>query len=163
VLTEEEPAPEASDELTVHPELVEWALRLRHDLGKYISMQQRWLAPDATISERKDALLADILETRRSSEGVVDAFQIWSEFWALFSGASSLSDGTVLDLSEDRDLQQVASNLEVLAGVMQALSAERIEPQLVEEGEEAARAISGACRSFSRRIQGHGVYGAVDV
>lgn len=162
-MTEDEPGPEEDLSLPVHPELVEWAKRLRHDLGKYITMQQRWLAPGASIEERYEALIADVVETRRSTQKVVDAFHIWAEFRSIFSGEVALSDGTAWNLLNDEDLVSIEMNLEILAGVLRGLSGGGRTPVLLKQGEEATRAISGACRSFSRRIQRRDTFGVADV
>ena len=69
----------------------EYLVRLKHDLGKYIAFQVRYLPPGASASERREALAADLLGTRRGPEGVRDAPSVWAEFRAtLPKGASTL-------------------------------------------------------------------------
>jgi hypothetical protein len=57
--------------------LLDAAARARHDLGKYIAFQVRWLAPDASADDLRAALRADLLETHRGPDGVADAVTVW--------------------------------------------------------------------------------------
>ena len=108
--------------------------RAKHDLGKYVAFQLRWLAPDCTDTELLEALRVDVLETRRGPTGVETAMSIWSRLrpellqadigevdramGVLNERAAGLDDGT---LSRD-DLEAcqkaalaVAKNLSALA------------------------------------------------
>lgn len=49
----------------------------RHDLGKYIALQSRWLPEDASTEEIRAALVADLRGTRRSGAIQEDAWQVW--------------------------------------------------------------------------------------
>ena len=49
--------------------LAEQLGRLKHDLGKYICFRQRWLPEDAPTDERREALVADLLQTRSGPSG----------------------------------------------------------------------------------------------
>lgn len=50
----------------------------RHDLGKYIAFQVRWLAPDCSDADLREALVADLRETRRGPDGVETAWDVWA-------------------------------------------------------------------------------------
>jgi hypothetical protein len=144
-------------------ELMEWGLRLRHDVGKYITMQQRWLGDEASVNARCEALLADVLQTRRREAETEDLFALWAEFEAVFGGRVCLGDGTRLDIVDDVDLMNIKSNVCLLEDVVRQLSSERPNPDLLERAEGATREISGACRSFSRRLRRALSCGAHDV
>lgn len=51
---------------------------LRHDLGKYIAFETRFLGPEAAEAELRAALRADLYATRRSASGVEGADRIWT-------------------------------------------------------------------------------------
>ncbi|MDP2311461.1 MAG: hypothetical protein Q8P41_01035 [Pseudomonadota bacterium] len=57
--------------------VAEAAARARHDLGKYIAFQARWVEPGAPVEALRDALREDLLRTRRGPDGVVDAATLW--------------------------------------------------------------------------------------
>jgi hypothetical protein len=57
--------------------LLEAAARARHDLGKYVSFQARWLGPDSPPETLREALRADLLETRKGPDGAQDASTLW--------------------------------------------------------------------------------------
>jgi hypothetical protein len=52
---------------------------LVHDLGKYVHLSARMLAPDATLGDRWSALREDLLETRRGPSGVQTAAAVYAE------------------------------------------------------------------------------------
>lgn len=60
--------------LTDHLEVLE---DLHHDLGKYICFESRFVEENATDSDLRTALCTDIFETRRGSDGVLTAWQVW--------------------------------------------------------------------------------------
>jgi hypothetical protein len=60
-------------------ELLEAAARARHDLGKYVAFQARWLEPDAPVEALREALREDLLRTRKGPDAVVDAAALWRE------------------------------------------------------------------------------------
>ena len=59
--------------------VLEAAARARHDLGKYISFQARWVEPGAPVEALRDALREDLLRTRKGPDGVVTAAALWRE------------------------------------------------------------------------------------
>lgn len=76
-------------------ELAEWTGRLKHDLGKYIRFRQAWLAADASLEQRREALIADVHHTRRGPDGSVSARAVWAEFRPILMGAAPLGATTV--------------------------------------------------------------------
>ena len=51
---------------------------LRHDLGKYISFETRFVGPDAEVETLRRALKADIFETHRRGNQVESAWELWA-------------------------------------------------------------------------------------
>lgn len=56
----------------------EAAQRVRHDLGKYVHLEARWLGEDADAAEYRDALRTDLLRTRRGPTGDEDCLTLWT-------------------------------------------------------------------------------------
>ena len=56
----------------------EAAQRVRHDLGKYVHLEARWLGEDADAGEYRDALRTDLLRTRRGPTGDEDCLSLWA-------------------------------------------------------------------------------------
>ena len=50
----------------------------RHDLGKYIALQTRWLPEDPATEELRAALIADLRRTRSGGGREEDTAAIWS-------------------------------------------------------------------------------------
>lgn len=71
------------------PALLEAAQDARHDLGKYICMNQRWLGESCAPAERLEALQADLLRTQSGPSGAVDAFTLWARLRPRLEGAGS--------------------------------------------------------------------------
>ncbi|MBM4392246.1 MAG: hypothetical protein FJ090_14090 [Deltaproteobacteria bacterium] len=55
----------------------EAAERVRHDLGKYVHLEARWLDEDATTAELREALVNDLRRTRRGPDGEIDCCTLW--------------------------------------------------------------------------------------
>lgn len=103
------------------------ALRaVRHDLGKYVSFQLRWLPEDAPDAELLDALRNDVLQTRRGPSGTESAPEIWKR---LRPGVASL------------DLGQIDADVGLLADHVAAL-----------ESGDASHDVLVACAAAARRI-----------
>lgn len=56
----------------------EAAQQVRHDLGKYVHLEARWLGEDASAADFREALRVDLLRTRRSPSGEVDCQALWA-------------------------------------------------------------------------------------
>ncbi len=125
--------------------------RVKHDLGKYIAFQQRWLAPEASAAERRDAVTADLLETRRGPDGTSDAVAVWRELRAPLIGAAPLPGGAVVDLSGDPDVARIDREMARVARVVDAIAAGAADDALLAEGARAALEVSDACAALVRR------------
>ena len=53
---------------------------LHHDIGKAISLNQRWLGQNATEDDRLEAVRDDLLRTRRGPMGTQSAVELWSQY-----------------------------------------------------------------------------------
>lgn len=56
----------------------EAAERVRHDLGKYVHLEARWLGEDANEGELREALASDLLRTRRDPSGDQRCDEVWA-------------------------------------------------------------------------------------
>lgn len=54
------------------------ARAVRHDLGKYVCFEARWLGEDAPPAELRAALEADLGHTRRGPAGDEDCTVVWA-------------------------------------------------------------------------------------
>ena len=127
--------------------LVELAGRLKHDLGKYVALQQRWVEESASFEERSAALLADLLSTRRGPEGTEDAVEVWRRFEASFA------EPLLPDISDDPDIRSIRAGM---AGISDLVAAMRTRPPAEDDlthGRAVAIAVSEACRSLARRVR----------
>ena len=77
---------------------------LRHDLGKYVVFQLRWLPPEPSDGELREALEADLARTRSGGGLVESAPQLWARLRPPLVGERPLADGSWVDLSSDPDL-----------------------------------------------------------
>lgn len=72
--------------------------RARHDLGKYVCFETRWLGDDADEASLRSALQADLLHTRRSPSGDFDVAAVWADVRTdIIAGAAA--DGAGPDLA----------------------------------------------------------------
>jgi len=93
--------------LGVPVSLAEATAHAKHDLGKYVAFQLRWIAPDASDDELLDALRADVLNTRRGPSGRESAMDLWSRLRPTLEGA----DVSPIDRAIDR-LEDCAAGIE---------------------------------------------------
>lgn len=133
--------------------LTEHVSRLKHDLGKYIAMQQRWLPEDAGPVARREALTTDLLHTRRGTSGTVDALTVWREFRPALVGAADLPGGIRVDLSEHPLLRALDTHMAMIAEVTLVLRDNAATEAEVETGRTAALAVSDTCRELARAIR----------
>lgn len=131
-------------------DLVAHLARVRHDLGRYVVFQQRWLAPDADAAERREALASDLLATRRGPDGSVDAVAVWAELRRALVGEASLVGGGRVDLSGDPDLASLDAAMREIEALIPALRA-GVDDAGVERGSLAAASVSRACDALWRR------------
>lgn len=59
-------------------DLPEAAARARHDLGRYVALQTRFVGVDGPVEALREALASDLCETRRSPAGSVGVAAVWA-------------------------------------------------------------------------------------
>ncbi|MBW1879888.1 MAG: hypothetical protein JRI25_15545 [Deltaproteobacteria bacterium] len=133
--------------------MAEYLARVKHDLGKYICFQVRWLAPDASVQERRAALVADLTATRRGPGGSRDAASLWAALRPALVGEASLPGGATVDLSSDPLVQMIDEAIAVIAEVVPALGVDPVDEAAVGRAERAARKVSEACQDLVRRYR----------
>jgi len=129
------------------------AERLKHDLGKYVGLQARWLPPDAGLQERREALVQDVLQTRRGPEGNVGAREVWSPFEAVLLGHSALPGGGLVDLAGDPDVVTLRTRMDTLSALRDEAAVHRLEAEGVASAMAACADVATACRSLVRRAR----------
>ncbi len=127
--------------------------RIKHDLGKYIAFQIRWLPPDASFEERVAALRADLLETRRGPDGSIDACTLWMQLRPCLVGQEPIDGVGLVDLSNDDGVRALDQAMVVIAQVVAALNAHTTNEATLERGFEAAHAVAEACRTLHQRAR----------
>lgn len=124
---------------------------VRHDLGKYVVFQQRWLAGQPSDAELREALLADLGRTRCRGEQVEAAPTLWARLRQPLVGASVLPGGAVIDLSADPDLVAIDGEIAEIAEILPLLPlAPRGE---LERAQRAAQDVSAATRRLLQRAR----------
>lgn len=76
--------------------------RAKHDLGKYMAMDLRWLPPDTTAHDLRQALRADLCRTRTGVH-TETAVQIWARFRRQLVGEASQHGSAPVQLLGDVD------------------------------------------------------------
>ena len=51
---------------------------LRHDLGKYVCFETRFVGLDAELETLRQAVMADVRSTRRQARGTLSAWELWT-------------------------------------------------------------------------------------
>lgn len=123
-----------------HPAL-QAALDARHDLGKYVSLNLRFLAPDADRAAQREALLADLTQTRRGPGGGVESAP---EVWAACRGGLPAAAPEVLQV--DAAMKHIQSSLP-------ALMADRLDDDALAALAQAARGVTAALTALTRRLK----------
>lgn len=132
--------------------LREHLARLKHDLGKYVAFQQRWLGPDAGPESRRAALEADLLHTRRGPDGSVDALTVWADARPALVGQAELG-GATIDLSHDPDIARLDGAMRAIAPLVEALRAGRATDVALARGSALALEVSETCRRLVERTR----------
>lgn len=133
--------------------LADHAARLKHDLGKYVAMQQRWLGPEPATDALREALTSDLLSTRRGPDGTLSAVEVWAEFRGALHGEAPLGDGSVVDLSDAPEVQRIDAGMAVVTEVVAALQSEGgLDEAGVQRGHQAASEVAEGCRDLARRL-----------
>ncbi|MFT5683694.1 MAG: hypothetical protein ACI8RZ_004626 [Myxococcota bacterium] len=114
-------------------ELIEDLSDLRHDLGKYLIFEVRFLGEAPETEALRAALRADILQTHKRGDEHATAWQVWAGL------RPALLDGDV-------DIVQIEESLMALAGV--DLSGSRAE---LDQAAALAGEVATATRSLCKR------------
>ncbi len=123
-----------------HPAL-QAALDARHDLGKYVSLNLRFLAPDADRAAQREALLADLTQTRRGPGGGVESAP---EVWAACRGGLPAAAPEVL---------QVDAAMKHRQSSLPALMADSLDDDALAALAQAARGVTAALTALTRRLK----------
>lgn len=115
------------------PDLIEDLGDLRHDLGKYITLEVRFLGPDPGTEALRAALRADLHQTAKRGDEVRSAWEVWASL------RPAALDGDV-------DLLRIEASLQALRDV--DLSGDR---SALEQAADLARDVAEATRSLYRR------------
>ena len=134
-----------------HP-CLEAARIAKHDLGKYVTFQTRWLGADASEEERLDALRADLLETRRGPDGTVDALAVWAEFRPILHGEQALPGAGRIDLRALPEVRALGDAMRALEPVVRALRGGSAGAGALQGGTEGARVVAMSCQELQRRV-----------
>lgn len=128
--------------------------RLKHDLGKYVALQQRWLPDGSSQHESEKALKADLLQTRRGPNGSQDAVSVWAEFRGQLLGHAPLPDGSRVDGSTDVDVRCIDDHMETIVLVIANLGKnEPLSADQIRDGFAAADAVARACQRLNKRAR----------
>jgi hypothetical protein len=134
--------------------LAQHLARARHDLGKYVAFQARWLPDGAGADELRAALLADLTRTRAAAGLVESAPEIWDRLRPALVGQAPLDDGSRVDLSGDADFLEVEAHIAVVRAALPTLPAAP-RPAL-EEARAAALGIAAALQRLHARARALG-------
>jgi len=132
-------------------ELLEYVERLRHDLGKYIAFQLRWLPAQPSTEELRLALVADLAQTHRSAAQVESGPQIWRRSRPALVGEAPLPGGALADLSADPDLRAIDEAMAVIGELIPQL--EHAGLRQLQAGAIAARAVASALSRLRGRLR----------
>jgi hypothetical protein len=131
--------------------LQEQLAALRHDLGKYVVLQLRWLPPEPDDDELREALRADLARTRSGRGQVESAVELWARLGAPLLGREALPDGSLVDLAADEDVKALEDALGRIRACLAGLDdAPRDE---LERGRQAALDAADATRRLMKRAR----------
>ncbi len=117
--------------------LLEAAARARHDLGKYIAFQARWLGPGAAVAELREALREDLLRTHKGPDGATDAATLWRELRVPLQGAG-------ID-AIDALMETIAARSAVI---------DTLDADALEDTARLARAVADELKALHARLRG---------
>ena len=124
-----------------HPAF-EHAARAKHDLGKYVAFQARWLGDDAGADELLEALRADVLATRRSDAETLAAPELWGRLRRPLADALSADELAPIDAAVAR-----------LAAAVPGLEAGSLSPTELRHVAQDARAVATELAALTRRLR----------
>jgi len=123
--------------------LIEAAAAAKHDLGKYVAFQIRWLPPDAPPAELLEALRRDVLQTRRGPAGSEDAPALWRRLRPPLAGLGP----------SDPDLAAVDAAVAALEVALPALRSGAASPVDLAAAAGHARAVAAHLAALHRRLR----------
>jgi hypothetical protein len=133
------------------PALRQQLADLRHDLGKYVAFQLRWLPPEPSDAELREALAADLGRTRAAGGEVESAPLLWARLRPALVGACALDGGGEVDLRDDPDLIAIDAAISLIAELLPVLQeADRAQ---LEAGRRAALGVSDATKRLLSRAR----------
>ena len=124
---------------------------LRHDLGKYVVFQLRWLPPEPSEDDLREALEADLARTRSGGGRIESAPAIWARLRLGLVGLEPLIDGSVVELGADADLLAIDAAIATIADTLPRL-AQAQRPEL-ERARQAALDAADATRRLLKRAR----------
>jgi len=137
--------------LISRPALREQIQDLRHDLGKYMVFQLRWLAPEPSDDELREALVTDLARTRAAGDKVETAAQLWARLRPPLVGEVELSDGTIANIGDDPDLLAIDEALALITDLIPRL--DDASREQLEAGKRAAMDAAAATRRLQKRAR----------
>ena len=122
--------------------LLAWATEAKHDLGKYIAFQSRWLPPTATNQDWHQALRSDLLETRKGPKGTESAVEIWETLRVNF-----------VSLVGDTDLQAVHVAMDRIQSELLGLKAGTLPDEALQALAQDARSVASHLSALHKRLR----------
>ncbi len=127
------------------------ARRLRHDLGKYVAFQVRWLPDPPAVEELRQALQADLARTRQQGASFESAPSIWARLRPALVGEQPLEAEQRVRLAADPDLVVIDA---ALAGIQELLPRLEVAPlRDLLLARDRALQVAGAARRFDQRVR----------
>lgn len=126
--------------------------RLRHDLGRYIAMQSRFVAPGDDAATRRTALCDDLLATRRGPSITLDAAQVFEPAAAVLSGRAPLVGDRSVDLRSVPRVARLFRAMQVVDDLIGKLRAGELADAELDQAIASAIEASDACRTLTRHV-----------
>ena len=123
-----------------HPAL-QAALDARHDLGKYVSLNLRFLAPDADRAALREALLADLTQTHRGPNGAPESAP---EVWAACRGGLPAAAP---------ETEEVDKAIHLIQSQLPGLMNDSLDDDALQALAQAARGVTTALTALTRRLK----------
>ena len=111
--------------------------RVRHDLGKYVTLEAAWVPDDAAPEVLAASLRQDLLATRRGPAGTSSAVEVWAELRAALG-----------PLAEAPEARQIDAAMETVAAHLPALSAPVPDPEALRRLAASAEAVRRSCYAW---------------
>jgi len=124
-------------------QFLEAAAAARHDLGKYIAFELRWIGESASDEDLLSALQADVLRTRSSNGTVLDAVVVWN---GVRKGLAEL-------IGQDDDLTAVEQAMSRIESHLPGLSQGALEHAEMKACAADAFLVSNHLEAFYRRLK----------